>query len=174
MGTKEMPPKATTQETGSVINKSSITLGTLAKNTGILSAAPNVTRGGRILSYSAAGGLNGFTSGEGPIMWGICSADLSLAELEAYLELEGPLSPSDLVGMEVASRGRNIRVLGTLTFQGDRIDMHNHKMSGLKFAEASETTGGWNTFAYNLGTALTTGAFVEIHERVFVAWNPSG
>ncbi len=169
-----MPPKATNQETGSVINKSSITLGTLAKNTGILSVSPDLTRGGRMLSYSASGGLNGFTSGEGPLLWGVCSSDLSLAELEAYLELEGPLSPADLVGMEVASRGKNIRILGTLTTQRDWIELMNHKMSGLKFSEAGETTGGWNTFVYNLGTALTTGTILEILERVFVAWNPSG
>ncbi len=165
---------ATKKEVGSVINKSSITLGTLAKNTGILSQSPDVTRGGKMLSYSSQGGLNGFTSGDGPILWGVCSSDLSLAELEAYLELEGPLSPSDIVNSEIASRGRNVRVLGALTFQRDWIDLHNHKMSGLKFAEASETTGGWSTFAYNLGAALTTGAILEILERVFVEWNPSG
>ncbi len=158
----------TKKEVGSVINKSSITLGTLAKNTGLLSQSPDVTRGGKIISYSAQGGLNGFTAGKGPILWGVCSSDLSLAELEQYLELEGPLSPSDIVGMERASRGKNIRVLGTLSTQRDWIDLHNHKMSGLKFAEAGETTGGWSTFVYNLGTALTTGTIVEILERVFV------
>ncbi len=162
------------KEVGSVINKSSITLGTLAKNTGILSQSPDVTRDGKMLSYSANGGLNNFTSGEGPVLWGVCSSDLSLAELEQYLELEGPLSPADLVGQERASRGKNIRILGTLTFQRDSIELMNHKMSGLKFAESSETTGGWSTFAYNLGAALTTGALIEILERVFVEWNPSG
>ncbi len=167
-----MPTAA--KEVGSVINKSSITLTTLAKNTGILSQAPDVTRGGKMLSYSANGGLNGFTSGDGPLLWGVCSSDLSLAELEAYLELEGPLSPSDLTGSEIASRGKNIRILGTLTFQRDAIELKNHKMSGLKFSEAGETTGGWSTFVYNLGAALTTGAILEILERVFVEWNPSG
>ncbi len=164
----------TKKEVGSVINKSSITLLTLAKNTGILSQSPDVTRGGKILSYSAQGGLNGLTSGNGPILWGLCSSDLSLSELEEYLELEGPLSPADVVSQERASRGKVIRILGTLTFQRDWVDLHNHKMSGLKFAESGETTGGWSTFVYNLGTALDTGGIFEILERAFVEWNPSG
>ncbi len=165
------PPK---KEVGSVINKASITLGTLAKNTGILSAAPSVTRGGKILSTSINGGLNGFTAGEGPLLYGQMSSDLSLAELEAYLELEGPLSPTDIVSSEVASRGKHIRILGTLSTQRDWIDLANHSMSGLKFSEAGEATGCWTSFIYNLGTALTTGAIVELLERAFVEWNPSG
>ncbi len=169
-----MADKKQKKEVGSVINKSSITLGTLAKNTGILSAAPAVTRGGKILSMSVGGGLNGFTSGEGPLLYGMCSSDLALAELEAYLELEGPLSPTDIVSSEVASRGKNVRILATLTFQRDAIDMHNHSMSGLKFAESGESTGAWTSWIYNLGAALTTGCIVELLERAFVEWNPSG
>lgn len=157
-----------------MINKTSITLGTLAKNTGIISASPALTRGGKVLSYSGQGGLNAFTEGDGPLIWGIMSSDLSLAELESYLELEGPLSPSDITAMEIASRGRFIRVLGALSARNPEVDLQNHKMSGLKFSEASETTTAWSTWVYNPSAALTTGAILEIVERLFVAWNPSG
>ncbi len=169
-----MPKQQPKKEVGSVINKSSITLGTLAKNTAILSAAPTVTRGGQILSMSIGGGINGFTAGNGPLLYGIMSSDLSLTELEAYLELEGPLSPSDITSSEVASRGKVIRILATFTTHRDWINIHNQSMSGLKFSEAGEATGAWTSWIYNLGTALDTGGILELLERAFVEWNPSG
>ncbi len=167
-------PHSTKQETGSVINKSSITIATLAKNTGIISASPALTRGGKMLSYSANGGLNGATLGDGPLIFGVMSGDLTLAELEAYLELEGPLTPADVTASEVASRGKRIRVLGTLSASNPEVALDNRKMSGLRFAEAAETTNAWNTWVYNPGAAFTTGATLELVERVFVEWNPSG
>ncbi len=161
-------------EVGSVINKSSITLATLAKNTGIISPSPALTRGGKILSFSSHGGLNGATLGDGPLIHGVMSGDLTLAELEAFLELEGPLTPADVTAMEVASRGKKIRVLGSVSASNPEIAIDNRSLSGLRFSEAAETTNAWNTWVYNPGAALTTGAILEQVERAFVEWNPSG
>ncbi len=167
--------KRTKENTGSVMDKSSITLGTLAQSTSILSAGPAMKRGGRLLSTSSRGGINGLTAGDGPLIWGLMNSDLSQSELEAYLELEGPTSPSDVTATETASRGKRIRILGSLGQNHEIIDLEpNHSLSGLQFSEEDETTTGWTTFIYNLGPALTTGAEFDVLHELFVRWNPSG
>ncbi len=175
-----MPTAAQTRITGqkgNIVEQSDISLGTLASKTGILDGINvAVTRGGRFLSGSILGGLSGFTEGEGPIVWGIQNADLSLVELEEYLELAGPITPNDLVGKERVSRGKYIRRLGVLGpgVAQAQVSLINHPMSGLKFAETGETTGGWEFWCYNLGAALTTGATFRVFASWFVDWNPSG
>ncbi len=107
--------------------------------------------------------------------------DLTLAELEAFLELDGPLTPNDIAGMEIASRGRVIRSIGTLDptpgSAKSSIDLENYALKGLKFSETGEAgQGGWNWWVYNISdtTAMTTGAEVVFQARNFVEWNPSG
>ncbi len=109
------------------------------------------------------------------------NADLSLAELEAFLELDGPLTPNDIPGMEVASRGRVVRSLGTLDpspgSAKSTIDLENVSLKGLQFAESGEgDSGGWDWWVYNISdtTPMTTGAEVVFQARNFVEWNPSG
>ncbi len=169
-------PSTKKPETGSVLDQSAIALGTLAAGALLSSSGPAMTRGGKIISATLQGGLRGITEGEGPIMWGIAQADLSDAEIEEFLELEGPLAPSQVTESEIASRGRRIRVLGTVGIGHSScvINMHNHKMSGLRFSEASETTNGWKWWVYNLGAALTTGSTLELFAKLFTQWNPSG
>ncbi len=169
--------KKSTQQTGSIIEQVDLGAGTLATKTGVIVNGPAVTRGGKFLSTSIRGALRGLTAEEGPILYGIMNADFSLAELEEYLELAGPLTPNDKVSSERASRGQFIRVLGVAGPSLDQTTIRhvNHKMSGLKFAETGESTGGWEWWIYNLGAAtLTTGSVLSLFCQHFVAWNPSG
>ncbi len=134
-----------------------------------------------MLSSSLHGGLNAGTAGDPHILFGVMNADLSLAELEEFLELDGPLTPNDIPGMERASRGRVIRSIGTLDPSPGSakatIDLQNYPLKGLEFSEAGEAdSGGWDWWVYNISdtTAMTTGAEVVFQARNFVEWNPSG
>ncbi len=177
-------PKSSTntkRDTGSVLEQPRITIGTLAARTGITVAGPVVTRGGRLLSSSIHGGINGGTLGDPHLIWGAMVGDLSLAELEAFLELDGPLTPNNIPDVEIASRGRVIRSIGTLDPSPGSarsvIDMDNHSQKGLKFSEAGEgSQGGWDWWVYNISdtTPMTTGSEVVFQARNFVEWNPSG
>ncbi len=108
------------------------------------------------------------------------NADLTLAELEEFLELDGPLSPNDKIGMERASRGRIVRSIATLDpspgSAKSTLDLQNYPLKGLEFSESGETTAGWDWWVYNISdtTAYTTGAEVVFQARNFVEWNPSG
>ncbi len=109
------------------------------------------------------------------------AGDFTLAELEEFLELDGPLTPNDKIGMERASRGRFIRSLGTLDptpgSAKSSIALENVSCKGLKFSEAGEAgQGGWDWWVYNISdtTPMTTGAEVVFQARNFVEWNPSG
>ena len=103
------------------------------------------------------------------------NVDLSLAELEEYLETDGPLHPDDTTAVEVSSRGRKIRQLGVIVPQGDGsvggIHFSDKALSGLRF---SEEAGGWSWWLYNLGKAMSTGAIWKNTLQVFVRWNRGG
>ena len=107
----------------------------------------------------------------------IKSNDLSSAEFEAYLELNGPVSPDDTTAHEVSTRGRKARLLGLIlpfgAGSGAALLVQNKAMSGLRFTEGGEG-GGLNYFLYNLGRDLTTGSSFNLTAQDFVRWNKSG
>lgn len=157
------------------------TIATLAARTGLVVPSPQVTRGGKLLSSSIHGGIHGGTLGDPPLIWGVASADLALAELEAFLELDGPLSPALIAEGEIASRGKWIRSLGTLDpspgSAGAMVALDNIAQKGLRFPEVGEgSAGGWDWWVYNpsVATPFTSGALVSLQIRNFVEWNPSG
>ncbi len=134
-----------------------------------------------MLSTTLYGGLNAGTAGDPHILFGVMVGDLSLAELEAFLELDGPLTPNDIPGMKIASRGRVIRSLGVLDPSPGSgkasIDLKDVSLKGLAFSETGEAdAGGWDWWVYNISdtTPMTTGAEVVFQARNFVEWNPSG
>ncbi len=134
-----------------------------------------------MLSSTISGGINAGTAGNPHLMWGLMNGDFSLAELEEFLELDGPLTPDDKIGQERASRGRFIRTLGVLDPSPGSaksvIDLHDVPLKGLKFSEAGESSPtGWDWWIYNVSdtTPMTTGAEVVFQARNFVDWNPSG
>ncbi len=176
-------PKAQTskKDTGSVIEQVTFTIATLAARTGLVVPSPQLTRGGRLLSSTIHGGIHAGTSGNPPLIWGVAAGDLTLAELEAFLELDGPTSPALIAESEIASRGRVIRSLGTMDpspgSAGSIVSQINTSMKGLKFSEVGEgSAGGWDWWVYNpsVATAFDTGAIVSLQIRNYVEWNPSG
>ncbi len=118
------------------------------------------------------------TPGDGPWLVGVMNSDLTLAELEAYLEQDGPVTPADIPQSEIASRGKAIRQLGILVPVGNGsvagLYLADVSAKGLRFSEADETTTGWTWWLYNLAAAMATGASWQVVTSVFVRWNPSG
>ncbi len=158
-----------------MVHSQSTALLTLANKTAILTAGPTMTRGGQLLSMRAAIALSGLTAGDGPFMIGIMSKQLDLTQLEAYLEIGGPVSPDETANAELASRGAHVRNYGMLIPSGNGtvggLYLDNRSMSGLRW---TEETAGWNHWLYNMGPALTTGATVVYTYAAFVRWNKSG
>ncbi len=117
------------------------------------------------------------TAGDGPWLVGIMNTDLSLAELEAFLELGGPLTPNDITSVEVSSRGRAIRTLGVMQPTGDgttaSIYFANQSLGGLRFSESGEGAG-WTYWLFNLGKAMSDLAVWLTQVQLFVRFNKSG
>ncbi len=178
---KYIPTKASrsSNEKMNVNASASTSLGTLAGTTAILRPGPVMLRGGRALSVTGANTISGLTAGDGPFEFGIMSGELTLSELTAYLEQNGPTTPGLISEEEIASRGRYIRRLGNVRPVGDGTVavgdyLKNSGLSGLRFIENSEGQGGWDWWLYNLGQTMTTGATWRVATSVFVEFNPSG
>lgn len=120
-------------------------------------------------------GIHELTAGNGPFMFGIMQKGLSTTLLEEYLELSGPVTPSEVVKAERATRGEDLRTLGILMPRGDgttcAVYMDNQTLRGLRF---SEEEAGWSWWLYNLGKVLDTGAIWTVTTQCFVHFNPSG
>ncbi len=172
-----IPTQQPTLEKSSVMEGQSSTMGTLAALTALALSGPTVLRGGKLLSVRGSIRVFSATPGDGPWMTGVMNADLTAAELLAYLVLAGPLRPDDVTVREVASRGKFVRTLGVLQPQGDgssaSIYLDDRSLKGLKFSESGEGAG-WDWWIVNLGAAMTTGASWGPVTQTFVQWNPSG
>ncbi len=155
------------------MQSNTVALGTLAARTGILLAGPTLTHGSTLLSTRGVASIHTLTASDGPWLFGYMSSDLTLAELEEYLELGGPVSPSDIVSTERASRGKHIRTVGTIVPHGDgtvaSLNLDNHSLKGLKCPEDS---AGYTRWIYNLGNAMSTGATLLVADQVFLRWDP--
>lgn len=166
-------PKLRKDLTGSVVSNTSVALGTLANKTGILLAGPAMTHGGGIQSIKMECSIQSLSKGDGPWLVGLANKDLTLAEIEEYLELGGPVSPSDLVGVKKTTRGRHLRVLGQMKPVGDgsvaAVFFKDMPLKGLRF---NEDSAGWNAFLYNTGKAMSTGSTWSVYANCFVRWNP--
>ncbi len=160
---------------GSLLANFSVTMGTLAVNTGLLTAGPVMTRGGKILSLSAQAAWRSGTPTDGPFSVWLVENGLDLTTFEAYLEQAGPVQPNDISAVEVASRGKLVRYLGLLTPSGDGsiagFDIRNRSMSGLGW---NEENAGFSLVVYNLGNAVDTGSIVRVFLQCFVEWTPGG
>ncbi len=136
-----------------------------------------MTRGGSLLSVRGAHGIFGLTAGDGPWTFGL-AVNLTLVQLETYLENGGPTSPSETDKMEVATRGAKVRQLGVLRADGPGTNavayMNNLPLKGLRFSESGEDDSGWDWWLYNLGPAMQTGATWNVQYSAFVEFNPSG
>ncbi len=115
--------------------------------------------------------VRSLTAGDGPFLVGIASKSLTLVQLEEYLETNGPVFEEDTNNVERATRGKNIRTLGTIVPQGSgqcgALWLDNKSLAGLRFSEES---AGWNNWVYNLGPAMTTGSTFGIALQHFVRW----
>ena len=152
-----------------MIESPSLSLATLAALTLLSVTGNTMTASGRILSSTISAAIAGLTARDGPWLFGCANRDYTDAEIEAYLENAGPVSPSDKVSREVASRGKNIRVLGVIEPRGNgttaSLFLKNIRMAGLEFNEDSSGIDWW---IYNLGLQMTTGATLRIMAQHFV------
>ncbi len=148
-----------------------VALLTLAASTGLLLTSLATIADLKFLSARINAGISGLTAGDGPWLLGVMSADLSLAELKEYLELNGPLSPADIVGAERASRGKVVRTLGTIAPSGNgtvaAVTFDNKSLSALRIPEDAAGITPW---IYNLGPAMQTGASIRMNIQYFVEW----
>ncbi len=148
---------------------------TLANRTGIIGSGPAMTRGGTALSIRLQYAIQSLTVGNGPHSIWLTRKDLTLAQFEEYLEIQGPVQPGAVPEEERATRGKLLRYLGMAVPVGNGsvavLAVKDLSLSGLRWTEES---AGLQLIAYNEGIDMTTAALGRASIQLFVQWNKSG
>ncbi len=160
---------------GVIIRQSiSQTLGTIDTQTSILLGTNlALLERFRIIKLEVWAAVTGLTSGEGTGLYlGIADGDLSVAEVDAALEANGPLGPNDTVLEELSSRWT--MVLGATDHETGSELVFENEMGGHVIEKTIRwtfsRTKSWNYWIHNLGNQLTTGANVILRSKAFGVW----
>ncbi len=149
-------------------------IGTLAAQTALLIGTKLATlERFRQIKLELVASITGVTSGElTGLLIGVCDGDLTVAELETSIEINGPLGPNDIETRDTAERpwwflGAIDRETGTeAIFENETGGHIMEKVIRWTYAR----TKSWNYFLYNMGAAPTTGATVLIRAKSFGVW----
>jgi len=160
---------------GEIIREnSSQAVGTLAAQTALLlGSALAITEDFRMLKAEVMADVISVTSLELQNLWlGLADGVLTLAEIEAAIENQGPLNRHDPT--ESAISMRPVWIYGVtqqgpagVTEKGFTDAMTNARLIVAKPRWTFGQTTGWQWFLYNNGTAPTSGATVRIKTKVF-------
>ncbi len=160
---------------GVIIRESrSQVLGTLANQTGLLIGTKIATvERFRMLKTEVTSSVIDATAGElGGLVFGLADGDLTLAEIEAAIEVTGPLGPNDITSTNVAMRP--VWFMGGITVPPGTDGLFLNEEGGPTMESKPRWTfasiKSWNFFVYNMGAALTTGATVIIKSKSFGVW----
>ncbi len=152
-------------------------LGALGNDSGILVGTKlALTEDFRMLKAELSAVVTNLTTAEGAgLVLYLVDGDLTLAEAEAQIEANGPLSRHDRVGTEIAERFvKKTACVGQHGAGADDAvfrDMHtNAPIVVVKPRWTFGETTSWNWMVHNTGTLLTTGATVIIKNQCYGVW----
>ncbi len=155
-----------------------ITLGALADQAATLINAIQLDEDFRILKTQIVATVKGLAAGEGAgLILLLTEGLLTVAQVEAVMELNGPLAPRDTAAMEIASRW--VRTCGVTDHEVSEETNFNNENDGPMLEvmprwtfqrRRTATEGGWNWVVYNNGKLLTTGASVQVKAIHYGVW----
>ena len=127
----------------------------------------------RIIKLEVWASITGLTTGEGTsLLFGIADGDLTLAEIEAAIENNGPVGPNDSVSIAVSER--LIFLLGAIDRETGTEAIFENQTGGHMMEKnirwTFARTKSWNFFVYNIGNILTTGASCQLRAKSFGVW----
>ncbi len=141
----------------------SFTMATLAAGAGLINAVQSINQNFKAMSIHAVWGINPLADVDGPFLFGLADGELSLAEIEEYLEgqpLDARKAP------EVEQVARPVQVIGGLG-----IDVRTTYLSGTRVRLPTfREDKGFTWWIYNTGITMTTGSFAKMRGRFFGRW----
>ncbi len=146
-----------------------IALGNLAARSAILFPALALEEDFRMLKSEIWALWDDFTDGDGDkAILGLACAELSLAEIEEALELNGPINRNDRLQDERATRP--VWLIEGFHEGGSNAALRMAKQEWKKRWTFSNADG-WNFFVYNQSnSAMTTGSTVRLFATHYGVW----
>ncbi len=150
------------------------TLGTLGADTALLLSDLILTEDFRLMKSELFAIISGLSVGEGAgLLIGIANGELTVAEIKAAIEADGPLDRNDRAREELAMRFVKLFAQFVPNSQGTSGHFEGEGGSPMIVVKPRWTFSnpeGWNYFVYNAGPALTTGSSLTIVSSNFGVW----
>ncbi len=162
--------------TGAIVRENSATaLGALAANVTIKLATLTLGEDFRILKSEIFSHIEGLTAGQGiGLLLGIANNELSVTEIAAAVNNNGPTDLNDRVSQELSERNVKILSSALLLDSGGISRQFIGDDGGPKTISKHRWTysnpEGWCFFIHNDGQTLTTGATCRIAATHFGMW----
>ncbi len=113
-----------------------------------------------------------FVDGDGPLIVGICSNELSATELGEAMKALGPLGRDDRLREERATRP--VFPMWQIEFSASetvKADLSAQMPLVAKQQWTYPNPAGWALFVYNMGSSgLTDGGFIRFNAKYFGVW----
>ncbi len=137
-------------------------LSTLAANTGIVNLQATQTQNYKAATLRGVVGISDLTVGDGPFLWGISQGELSLTEIEEYLE-SVPVNNRQVPQVEHVQRA--VQVIGAIG-----TDLISQWVQDRILLPTFREDVGFGIWIYNQGKTMTTGAQFRMRGRFFGRW----
>ncbi len=119
--------------------------------------------------------VTNFTAGQGPVIIGLADGELTVAEIAACLDVNGPVDRNDRAAHEASERP----VWPLVAFMGDGI--YGSEGGGVTLAGGASphekvirwtfsNPEGADLFAFNMGSAALSAGTIRYHFRAFGVW----
>ncbi len=140
----------------------SFTMATTAASTGLIVSAATNTQNYKAVSWHGSWGLTSLTEGDGPLLFGLADGELTLVEIEEYLE---SIPITKMAAPKTEHVRRAVQVWGSIG--KDNLTQY---LTPRVVLPTFRETRGYIFWVYNTGIAMTTGALLKIRGRFFGRW----
>ncbi len=165
-------------KTGVIIREDTdLTVGAFSASTAKLIGNLAMEEDFRMLKSELQVFIEGLTAGEADdIKLGIANGALTIAQIKAAIETNGPIDANDRANKETAERF--VKIVGVLRLLPDQtsgvkgyfVGENNSPMIEVKPRWTFNNPEGWNWFLFNNGSTLTTGAAVRLQAVNYGLW----
>lgn len=150
-----------------------VALGTLARQIVLFIPGTSQAVSGTLIKASGVLLLRSPDTDDGPFLFGVSTGNLTIGDIKAAIENDGPSGPTHSGQTERSTLWRHIRIIGVLSNKGNANLPEQYILEYEKVVKLgwSQQDGGYKFWVYNLGLDQVSGADIDQTAQEFVIYD---